>query len=125
MPHTGDMDGNIDSLFTLTSLLSLQGAAAAAVLVPNVVGHLIGDQFDPFRKWTALGIAMVLAYTAAFLAHDGPTTWLVAFFNGLLIFASAMGLNQLPRRSRTKPQPAGEAEEATRPKIPKFFKSWI
>ena len=115
-------DTSLGSLFTLTSLLSLQGSAAAAVLVPNVVGHLVGEKFDPFRKWTSLGIALVLAYLAAFLADDGGSKWLVAFFNGLLIFASAMGLNQLPRRNRSKPDPDAEGVLG---KIPKFFKSWI
>lgn len=123
------MDENLDSLFTLTSLLSLQGATAAAVLVPNVVGHLLGERFDPFRKWTSLAIALALAYTAAFLADDGSSKWVVAFFNGLLIFASAMGLNQLPRRNRTKADDneveADDDTTAKKPKAPKFFKSWV
>ncbi|CAM3324580.1 hypothetical protein [Stackebrandtia soli] len=122
---------NIDSLFTAASLLSLQGAVAAAVLVPNVVGNLVGERFNPFRKWTSLGIALVLAYVAAIVATDAdPTKWFVAFFNGLLIFASAMGLNQLPRRNRSEPAtdtPKDETDEAAaaKPKAPSFFKSWV
>jgi len=36
----------LDALFTLQSLLSLQGSAAAALLVPNVIGYLVGEKFD-------------------------------------------------------------------------------
>ncbi|GLZ76086.1 hypothetical protein Afil01_08930 [Actinorhabdospora filicis] len=110
---------NLDSLFSAASLLSLQGATAAALLVPNVLGNLLGEVYDRWRKWTSLGIAMVLAYLAAFLATDANAIkWVLAFFNGCLIFASAMGLNQLPRKNR----PNGQSEAAPTPKL---FKSWI
>lgn len=110
---------SLDSLFSGASLLSLQGAAAAALLVPNVLGNLLGQRFDKWRKWTSLGIALVLAYLAAFLAKDASALkWVVAFFNGFLIFASAMGLNQLPRKNR----PNGSNQEAPEPK---FLKSWV
>lgn len=109
---------NLDSLFSGASLLSLQGAAAAALLVPNVLGNLIGARFDKWRKWTSLGIALALAYLAAFLAKDANAIkWVVALFNGFLIFASAMGLNQLPRKNR----PNGHSADAPEPK---FLKSW-
>lgn len=124
----------MEDLFSFGSLVSLQGSAAAALLVPNVVGYLVGPKFDPFRKWTSLAIAMVLAYVAAFVAGDGPMTWLVAFFNGLLIFASAVGLNQLPRGSR-KPAKQKTKEKKTEEEEPdadlslatvkKFFTSWV
>ncbi|HZE42017.1 MAG TPA: hypothetical protein VE172_24745 [Stackebrandtia sp.] len=113
----------LDSLFTVTSLLSLQGSAAAAVLVPNVVGVLVGHTFDPFRKWTSLGVALALAYLTAALAQDGPTRWIVAFFNGLLIFASAMGINQLPKHNR--PKTDDKSGEQVLTKLQKFFKSWV
>lgn len=110
---------NLDSLFSAASLLSLQGSTAAALLVPNVLGNLLGERFDRWRKWTSLVIAMVLAYLAAFLAKDANAIkWLLAFFNGCLIFASAMGLNQLPRKNR--PDEKNETAPA-----PKLFKSWV
>ena len=110
---------SLESLYTGASLLSLQGSAAAALLVPNVLGNLIGERFDPWRKWTSLGIAMGLALLAAGLATEaGGIKWVVAFFNGFLVFASAMGLNQLPRRNR--PSEKHKAAPA-----PKLFKSWI
>ncbi|MGH8876868.1 MAG: hypothetical protein ACRD0P_05940 [Stackebrandtia sp.] len=115
----------MDELFTFESLVSLQGSAAAALLVPNVVGFLVGEKFDPFRKWTSLAIAMVLAYVAAFVAGDGAMTWLVAFFNGLMIFASAMGINQLPKRNRPKAGKKDDGAELDLSKLARFFKSWI
>ena len=42
----------LDELFTLQSLLSLQGAAFAALLVPNVLTYLVGDVF---RTWKIRG----------------------------------------------------------------------
>ncbi|HIV57655.1 MAG TPA: hypothetical protein H9902_06825 [Candidatus Stackebrandtia faecavium] len=119
------MDTTLDSLFTVTSLLSLQGSAAAAVLVPNVIGSLVGEKFDQYRKWTSLAIALALAFLAAFMVDDGPLKWVVALFNGFLIFASAMGLNQLPRRNRSKVKSSDDDASLSLPKIPRFFKSWI
>lgn len=83
------------SLFTLESLLSLQGAAVAVLLVPNVLGYLIGDRFTPYRKWVSFGLSMLLAYLVAALAPGGEwAKWVLAFFNGFLIFASAVGINE-------------------------------
>lgn len=116
----------MEDLFSFSSLVSLQGSAAAALLVPNVIGYLVGPKFDPFRKWTSLVIAMALAYVAALVVGDGPMTWLVAFFNGLLIFASAVGINQLPRGSRGKiDKKKTEEADLSLPKIKKFFTSWV
>lgn len=97
---------NLDSLFTITSLVTLQGSAAVAWLVPNSVGALIGPDFDKARKWVALGVAVALAFLAAGLVAD-PTwlTWVLAPINGLLIFASATGINQLPTQNRQPSQP--------------------
>lgn len=114
----------MNELFSFSSLITLQGSAAAAVLVPNVIGYFAGPKFDKYRKWISLAIAMALAYTAAFVAGDGALTWVVAFLNGLLIFASAVGLNQLPRRNRSKPEKKSDEEEAALPRLPKFFTSW-
>jgi hypothetical protein len=85
----------LDGLFTLQSVLSLQGAAAASLLIPNVLGYLIGPAFQPYQKWAAFIVAMALALLVAGLAPEKKwTKWLVAVLNGFLIFASAAGLNQ-------------------------------
>ena len=40
----------LDGLFTFESLLSLQGAAAATLLIPNVLQYLFGAGFQPYEK---------------------------------------------------------------------------
>ena len=103
----------LDALFTIESLLSLQGSAAASFLVPNVLGYLIGDTFNPYKKWVSFAIAMILAYLVAILSSDaGVTKWILAFFNGFLVFASAVGINQ-------------GVSGGTRLGSAKFFQSWF
>jgi len=85
----------LDGLFTFESLLSLQGAAAATLLIPNVLQYLFGAGFQPYEKWVAFAIAMGLSLLVAGLADEKTwTKWVVACFNGFLIFASALGINQ-------------------------------
>lgn len=118
MPETTT---NLNALFTLTSLLSLQGATAAALLVPNVLTYLIGANFKPYEKWVAFAIAMALALVTAFIASDPSILkWLVAVFNGFLIFASAIGVNEMAARS-------GQANLGTLTPgaKPTFFHSWF
>ena len=93
---------NLDELFTIASLLSLQGSSAAALLIPNVLTYLIGDAFKPYKKWVSFAIAMILAYLVAVLAQSADwTRWIVALFNGFLVFASAVGINEAAGRGTT------------------------
>lgn len=116
-----DTPSNLDALFTLTSLLSLQGAAAASLLVPNVFTYLIGPNFKPYEKWVSFGIAMVLALLTAFIASDtNVLKWVVAVFNGFLIFASAIGVNEMAAHSRQ--QNLGTLASGAKPR---FFHSWF
>jgi len=98
---------SLKDLFTVESLLSLQGAVAAALLIPCVLGSLIdNDKYtERWRKWTSFVIAILLAYLVALLAPEQNfVKWIIAFFNGFLVFASAMGINQAA--SPQKPMPA-------------------
>jgi hypothetical protein len=89
------MAAGVDELFTASSLLSLQGAAAAAVLVPNVLVSLLGDRFSMSnRRWLAFGIAELIAFWTAAIASGSSFKWVIAFLNGCLVFASALGVNQ-------------------------------
>ncbi len=114
------LNSNLDALFTLTSLLSLQGAAAASLLVPNVLTYLIGPPFKPYEKWASFAIALVLALLTAFIASDANVLkWVVAVFNGFLIFASAIGVNEMAAHSR---QNLGTLAAGAKPR---FFHSWF
>lgn len=86
----------INSLFTKESLLSLQGAALAAMIIPNVLTSLIGAAFMPFEKWVGFGIAMLFAlYIARQSTDQGAQKWLIAILNGFLIFTAAAGMSDV------------------------------
>jgi hypothetical protein len=87
---------SFNSLFTKESLLSLQGCAAITLLVPNALRYLIGSSFAPYEKWVGFGVAMLLAFIVALQASSkGLLKWIVAVFNGFLIFGAATGLTQI------------------------------
>jgi TRAP-type C4-dicarboxylate transport system permease small subunit len=101
------MDSGIDQLFTTQSLLTLQGATAATLLVPNIGVQLFDTAYTrKQRLWTALVIAMALSYLAAAVATGSWTKWIVAFFNGCLVFSASIGLNE------TAVQVGGDAARA-------------
>jgi hypothetical protein len=110
----------LNSLFTKESLFSLQGAAAATLIIPNVLGYLIGPAFTPYQKWTAFGIALALAfYTAAQAPSKEAGKWFMAIFNGFLIFASAAGLTDALGAGQNSGITASGVPQAT------FFHSWF
>lgn len=115
----------MNDFFTWAALGSLAGASAATLLASNVIGGLIGPRADKARKWIALGFALLLSYlTAAFAAGDaGAEKWFIAFFNGLVIFSTSLGVNQLPpgNRQATQPSPAQVAQASE----PRFIRSWV
>lgn len=114
------MDLQIDQLFTADSLLTLQGAAAVAYLVPNVLGAII-PMPDRVRALIALIIALGLSFYAASLGEsDGAITWVVAVLNGFLIAGSALGFNQITggRASAPRAEPAVAATPAPAPAAP-------
>src|SRR5213594_1729230 len=86
---------HVNSLFTTESLLSFQGATVAAWLVPNALGRLFGNQVVRYRAWIAFVVAMGLALIIAYIATESSVLkWVVAFFNGLIIFMAALGANE-------------------------------
>lgn len=114
----------MNDLFTWAALGSLTGASAAVLLATNIIGGLIGPNGDKARKWIALGFALLISYiTAAFASGAGPEKWVVAFFNGLVIFSAALGANQLPpgNRQATSPTPDQVAQGVE----PRFIRSWV
>jgi hypothetical protein len=108
----------LNSLFTKESLLGLQGAATATLIIPNVLSYLIGANFYPYEKWVAFGVAMLLSlFTAAQAPSKDAGKWLIAIFNGFLIFASAAGLTDALGSGARMSVSAG----VTNP----FFHSWF
>jgi len=110
----------INALFTRESLLTLQGAALAAMIIPNVLTYLIGATFLPYEKWLGFGIAMAFAiYIATRSKEKGILKWVIAVLNGFLIFSASAGLTDMLGGVRTADvspiSPAG---------IP-FFHSWF
>ncbi|MEH0819795.1 MULTISPECIES: hypothetical protein [unclassified Micromonospora] len=112
----------MNDLFTWAALGSLTGASAATLLTANVVGGLLGPAGDKARKWIALGVALALSYlTAAFAADAGAEKWIIAFFNGLIIFSAALGINQLPPGNR-QATPGRIAQGGGEPR---YIRSWV
>ena len=78
---------------TQESLLTLQDSAAAVLLVPAVLGNLIGPRSQLYAKWVPFATAIVPAYMVA--ALGGDDAWalkrLLAFLNAFLVLAIAVG----------------------------------
>lgn len=111
----------MNDLFTWAALGTVAGSSAATLLTANVIGNLLGSKADKARKWIALGTAMLLSYvTAAFATSVGAEKWFIAFFNGLVIFSAALGVNQLPPSNRA-PASSGQVADAT---DTRFIQSW-
>jgi hypothetical protein len=109
----------------MESLMTLQGATAACLLVPNVAAYLIGPEFDKHRKWVSLVVAFGIAFLTAYFAETPLWfKWVLAFFNGLLIFSSAVGINQMTWRVRVSRE-ASDYFLAGSPHKTAFFKSWF
>jgi hypothetical protein len=108
----------LNSLFSKESLFSLQGAATATLIIPNILAYLIGEDFTPYQRWVGFGIAMVLAlFTAAQAPNKDSSKWIMAIFNGFLIFASAAGL--------TDALGGTQSTSLGSPSTPHFFGSWF
>ena len=100
------LDGTTaDSFFTVTSLVSFQGATLFATLAPAVVKHVAGGKIpDGVIRGLTLLLAFLLAYFVALQAKaDGSLVYLLAFANGLLIYAAAQGLIAIGNRNSSKP----------------------
>jgi hypothetical protein len=112
--------GRINALFTAESLMSLQGAALVALIVPNVLTYLIGPAFLPFEKWVGFAIALSLAlYIASRSTDKGAMKWLVAVLNGFLIFSAATGMTEVFGAAA-----AGSLGPSAPGQLP-FFHSWF
>lgn len=90
--------------FTRETIASLTGSALVALLIPSGLMYLIGPRFKPFAKWACFLVSMFLSFAIASTA-TGATAgavqtrdlwyWILTVVNGFLIFASALGSNEL------------------------------
>ena len=81
-----------DQLLTLETLQSVGGASLAVTLVGNTVRYFFGRE----PRWLALVAAFAIAGLA--LAGKPALFWpdfVVAFFQGLQIFAAAVGISTI------------------------------
>lgn len=81
-------------LFTTSSLGTLAGAIAAVYIICSTLQAVFN--FNP--KWLALLVSVLVSYTGAYLStsSDGEVSkYIVALFNGFLIYTSATGTNQI------------------------------
>jgi hypothetical protein len=78
--------------FTAATLLTIGGSATAVWLFTSVLTYLFGARADPAKKWVALLLSLGLALLAVAVGTDGAlVTWVGGFFNGLIIFLTAVG----------------------------------
>ena len=107
---------DMQALFTLSSLISMQGATLGVTVITNGLRALIGKKFSKVAiRWTAFIVSLILAFVIGWFATgDGFFKWVVAVFNAFLIFSSALGITQ----GLSSAGVLGDGDT-------KFFKSWL
>lgn len=84
-------------LFTWASFATLAGASGAVVVANNVLRHFFDPPpFPKFRRFLPLVLSLLVSFGGAAYsgALNGWSDWILGFFNGLLICAEAIGMNQ-------------------------------
>lgn len=121
----------MEEYYTIGSLLTFSGAVSATLLLPAVLLYLIGEQFRPKAKFVAAAIALGLAYLGALLVPDPAwVKWVVAFFNGLGIFAMALSVNVSAAVIAESRTPAAQAPTTRKARAAyetrrRFWRSWL
>ena len=107
--------------FTTTSIASLAVATTMVVVAVKPLNEI----FKLPKKATAFAISIIIAYLNVVLKQNAePLDWFIAFFNGCLIFCTAVGMNEFAaNRSSTKRKQAFPTEDNT--KRPSFFQTWF
>lgn len=121
----------MEEYYTIGSLLTFSGAVSATLLLPAVLLYLLGETFRAKAKFVAAAIALGLAYLGALLTADPFwAKWVVAFFNGLGIFAMALGVNVsaaafADSRAPAPPAPTTRKARAAYETRRRFWRSWL
>jgi hypothetical protein len=114
--------------YTWGTLGTLAGASAATLLVSNVAGSLLGK--PTVKKWIALIAAMGISIGLLLGAANERQSydWIVAVVNGLLIFATAIGLNEMAAGAANVRQRSRRVEALSRTSTTtraKFLTTWF
>jgi Ca2+/Na+ antiporter len=103
-------------LFTISSFATLAGCTAIVYIVTGVTGYLMNFQTSQtIKKWVSIGLSMIVAFVAASLTEDKTAyTWILAVFNGFLIFVAATGTNAIFANKETTASTATAATNSTK-----------
>ena len=89
----------MSEFFTVETLLSFGGMVLGTVVVVNALLALpVGPKIKPYVVYIALAVGVALSYLRTALGLDnvaGDVRWILAFFNGLVVFLAAVGANEL------------------------------
>lgn len=103
-------------LFTWEMLATVAGAALATIIVTNTIAFATGYS----AKWVALVIAFLLSIAAwVFTSERTPSGFVLAVLNAFVIYASAIGANQIVS---SLDAPVGVQSKT--PQARRFFSSW-
>lgn len=107
--------------FTTTSIASLAVSTTMVVVAVRPLNQI----FKLPKLGTAFFISLILAYLNVILKENAePLDWLIAFFNGCLIFCTAVGMNEFAANGRsTKRKQAFPTED--KPKRRSLFQTWF
>lgn len=105
------------AFFTLESLATLAGATVATVLITNVLQSI--TKLNP--KWIGFITAMVISFIGVIFSESPePVNYVMAFFNGFLIYASSVGGMQIIGTPVEQPDPTIHVEKPRR----RFLNKW-
>lgn len=112
------------NFFTLESMLTLTGASSATYLIANGCQNALN--FNP--KWLALAIAQALSwygtYVTIFQVDHHLSDYFVAFVNGFLIYATAVGASAIGGRRRPRASQMGSGVLSDSKTRRGFFETW-
>lgn len=81
-------------LFTAASLATVAGASLAVTLVTAALKAVTNIQGRATQA-VALGVSLGLACAFGVAGEGTAQAWIVALFNGVLIYCTAMGVDQM------------------------------
>lgn len=103
-------DQSAPQFFTIESLFTAAGATTAVFTVTSVVRGLL-PRLSP--RWFAAFFSLFLTIVGIGVNHQkyGPSTLLLAFINAAVVYAAAVGVNNIT----TAPMPVGGASAPEAP----------